>query len=86
MWTLESFYKLAKPDIADKIGKILNTRNLKVQAANTVLQALDLYATKNVDFIDAYHGIMLRETGVKQVLTYDKKHFGRMDWLSISEP
>ena len=86
VWTLESFYKLAKPDIADKIEKILNTKNLKVQAADTVLQALDLYATQNVDFIDAYHGIMLRETGVKRVLTYDKKHFGRMDWLSISEP
>ncbi|TDI41906.1 MAG: PIN domain-containing protein [Acidobacteria bacterium] len=86
VWTLESFYKLAKPDIADKIGKILNTPNLKVQSVSTVLQALDVYVTKNVDFIDAYHGIMLRETGVKRVLTYDKKHFGRMDWLSISEP
>ncbi len=86
VWTLESFYKLAKPDIADKIEKILNTKNLKVQAADTVLQALDLYTTENVDFIDAYHGIMLRETGVKRVLTYDQKHFGRMDWLSISEP
>ncbi len=29
VWTLESFYKLGKPEIADKVEKILNTPNLR---------------------------------------------------------
>lgn len=45
----------------------------------------DLYIAKNVDFIDAYRGVMLREAGIKQILTYDKKHFERMDWLAVVE-
>ena len=86
IWTLESFYRLAKADIAQKVGKILNTPNLECPSADLVLEALDIYVTKNVDFIDAYHGVMLREAGMLKILTYDKKHFERMDWLSVVEP
>ena len=86
IWTLESFYRLAKADIAEKVGKILNTPNLECPSADLVLEALDIYVTKNVDFIDAYHGVMLREAGMLKILTYDKKHFERMDWLSVVEP
>jgi predicted nucleic-acid-binding protein len=86
IWTLESFYRLAKADIAKKVGKILNTPNLECPSADFVLEALDIYVTKNVDFIDAYHGVMLREAGMLKILTYDKKHFERMDWLSVVEP
>jgi len=86
IWTLESFYRLAKADIAQKVGKILNTPNLECPSADFVLEALDISVTKNVDFIDAYHGVMLREAGMLKILTYDKKHFERMDWLSVVEP
>ena len=86
IWTLESFYRLAKADIAEKVGKILNTPNLECPSADFVLEALDISVTKNVDFIDAYHGVMLREAGMLKILTYDKKHFERMDWLSVVEP
>lgn len=77
---------MAKADIAEKVGKILNTPNLDCLSADTVLEALDLYVTKNVDFIDAFHGVMLREAGIKEALTHDKRHFQRMDWLSVVEP
>jgi len=86
VWTLESFYRLNQEDIAEKIGKILNTPNLNCEAASAVLEALDLYVTKNVDFIDAYHGVMLRGADIRKIVTYDKKHFGRMEWLSVVDP
>ena len=86
VWTLESFYQLNKDDIADKIGKILNTPNLRCEERTKVLEALDVYAEKNVDFIDAYHGVVLRDDDTLEVVTYDRKHFKRMEWLSIVEP
>ncbi len=86
VWTLESFYKLKKPDIAAKVEKILSTPHLECPESGIILQALDFYAAKNVDFIDAYHAFFLKEQGISRIVTYDRKHFGRVEWLKISEP
>ena len=86
VWTLESFYKLEKRDIAAKVEKILNTPNLECGDAQLILMALDLYADQNIDFIDAYHAFYIRDRGLTSILTYDRKHFGRVPWLEILEP
>ncbi len=86
IWTLESFYKLEKPDIAAKVETILNTPNLECPESELALNALDLYATKNVDFIDAYHAFLLKAQGLSRIATYDLKHFKRMPGLEIVEP
>ena len=51
-----------------------------------ILQALDPYVTKNIDFIDTFHAIYLREEGLHKVLPYDRKHFKRVPWLGLAEP
>ena len=86
VWTLESFYRLRTEEIADKIGKILNTPNLKCEDSFLILQALDLYVTKNVDFIDAFHAVWLKDAGSTRIVSYDRKHFQRIDWLEVIEP
>jgi predicted nucleic acid-binding protein len=86
VWTLESFYRLDKKDIAAKVEAIVSTPNLECPDADLLLQALDFYATKNVDFIDAYHAHLLRSRGIGDIATYDRKHFGRVPWLQIIEP
>lgn len=86
VWTLESFYKLDKLDIAGKIEKILNTPHLECPEASHLLAALDSYVSYNVDFIDAYHANYLKEVGPTKVYTYDRKHFTRFPWLEVIEP
>jgi predicted nucleic-acid-binding protein len=86
VWTLESFYGLEKSDIAEKVAIILNTRNLACDGAPLIRQALDLYSNQNIDFIDAYHAFYLREESIRQIISYDRKHFGRVKWLELSEP
>lgn len=86
VWTLESYYDLDKPDIESKVGTILNTPNLNVPESPVILQALDLYVRKNVDFIDAYNALTMKEQGIAKILTYDKKHFSRFDWVERVEP
>ena len=86
IWTLESFYNLDKPEIASKVEKILNTPNLQCPEASLILTALDLYAHRNIDFVDAYHAVYLKEEGHTQILTYDRKHFARVPWLEVLEP
>ena len=86
VWTLESFYNLAKRDIASKVEKILNTPNLQCEDMAVILMALDLYADANVDFIDAYHAYYLKDRELTRILTYDRKHFSRAPWLEVVEP
>lgn len=83
VWTLESFYKKAKQKIADLIRGILNTPNLSVANSDLIVQALDEYEKKNVDFIDAYSAAYMRKNNIFQIKTYDEKHFKRFTDLKI---
>ena len=85
IWTLESFYGLDKPDVAHKVTTILNTPNLACPEAPAIRLALDLYVQQNIDFIDAYHAFYLKDEGLDRIVTFDRKHFGRVDWLEIVE-
>jgi len=85
IWTLESFYKLEKPDIAAKIEKILNTPNLDCPEAALLFMALDLYVHANIDFVDAYNAFHMKEHGLTEILTYDRKHFARVPWVQIGD-
>ncbi len=86
VWTLESFYGLEKQEVASKVEKILNTPNLECTEASFILIALDLYVHHNIDFIDAYHAVHMKERGLTHILTYDRKHFARVPWVEITEP
>lgn len=85
VWTLESFYKLEKAEIAFKVEKILNTPNLECPESSLILMALDLYVQQNIDFVDAFHAFYLKERALNRIVTYDRKHFGRVPWLEIAE-
>jgi len=85
VWTLESFYKLDKSDIASKVERILNTPNLECAESSLILMALDLYVQQNIDFVDAFHAFYLKEHALNRIVTYDRKHFGRIPWLEVAE-
>lgn len=85
IWTLESFYRLEKPDIAAKVEMILNTPNLHCPEVSLLLMALDLYVHANVDFVDAYNAFSMKEQGLTQILTYDRKHFSRVPWVQVGD-
>lgn len=86
VWTLESFYHLGKGDIATKMEPILNTPPVECPDATMIVMARDLYVDQNLDFIEAYHAIILRAGGPTKIMTSDRKHFGRVPWLKVSEP
>ena len=85
VWVLESFYELPKNEIQDKVEKILNTPNLICLHKDLILSALILYSEKNIDYIDAYNALILKENGIEELYSYDK-HYDRIDWLTRLEP
>lgn len=85
VWVLESFYELEKEEIQPKVEKILNTPNLVCPNKDLILRALALYREKNIDYIDAYNALILKEKGVDELYSYDKD-YDRIDWLTKLEP
>ena len=85
IWVLESYYELSKKEVQDKVEKILNTPNLVCQNKDIILNALTLYYEKDIDYIDAYNAVFLRNNSIETLYSYHK-HFDSIDWLTRLEP
>lgn len=86
VWTLESFYQLARNDIQEKILAILNTLGLEVIDGDLVWQAITWYTGQNVDFIDAYNAAWLLAQGMTTAYTFDRQHFSRLKGVIVQVP
>ena len=85
IWVLESYYELSKKEVQDKVEKILNTPNLVCQNKDIILNALTLYLEKDIDYIDAYNAVFLRNNSIETLYSYDK-HFDKIEGLIRLEP
>lgn len=72
VWTLGSQYGLPREEIAAMMRDLLGLRSLHVDHKEMLGDAVDLYATANVDFIDAYHAVDVRRRGIERIVSYDR--------------
>ncbi len=86
IWTLQSYYELSREEVRDKVLAILNTPGLKVEDANIIALAMAVYVDKNIDFIDAYNALWMGENDLDQVVTFDTKHFSRVEGIRAKTP
>lgn len=84
--TCESFYKLSKQEIRDKVVMILNTPGLEIENHDLLLQAILLYADQNIDFIDAYNGCWTKDKRIPLVFTFDQQHYRRIPGIEFEAP
>lgn len=71
IWTLKSLYKYDRFTIREKIESIIFLPNFEVLNKKLILQALQDFANKNVDFADAYN-FQLAKKEDKKILSFDK--------------
>jgi predicted nucleic-acid-binding protein len=86
VWTLESYYGLARDSVKSKILAILNTPGLEAAEGDLLLQAISWYADKNIDFIDAFNAAWLLARGLTTAYTFDHKHFSRLEGIRVQVP
>ncbi len=86
VWTLDSYYGLQVEDIRDRVLAILNTPGLEVEDAELISRGLAMYANDNIDFVDAYNGLWMKDQGITSALTFDVKHFQRIPGISAQAP
>jgi predicted nucleic-acid-binding protein len=82
VWVLESYYGFTKAEINEVINTILETKSVKVTNHSRVKEAVNLYTSGKMDFIDAYNIAYIREKGYKKVATFDVRHFKNIEGVT----
>jgi predicted nucleic-acid-binding protein len=83
VWTLESFYGLTHEEVSELVNTILATPNIECPNKELLFDALVAYTERNVDFIDAYHALLLGRRRDISLATFDRKHFRRFPDLDL---
>jgi predicted nucleic acid-binding protein len=85
IWTLLSYYKVPKSDVIAKVSIIVSTESLYVPERDMIADALMLYARKNIDYIDAYNAVFMRQQGLSDIYSYDQD-FDAIEGIQRKEP
>ncbi len=82
VWVLESYYGFSKVEIKEVVDTILETKNIKVANNARVKEAISLYASGKMDFIDACNIAYMKAKDYKKVATFDIKHFKNIEGIA----
>ncbi len=85
VWVLESFYEYPKEGIAETMTQFLSCEGLKVESLDLLLEALNLYYEKNLDFADALLATTALQKRIPTVYSFDQ-HFNRINGIERVEP
>ena len=73
VWTLLSFYRFTKEEVLQAVNAIIAIPHLNIRDSINTLEALDMYAAKNVKFIDALIASHPKLAGGKmKIVSYDR--------------
>jgi predicted nucleic acid-binding protein len=81
VWVLESFYGFTRKEITDVLTTLLSSRNLKI-ANSARISDVQLYASGNMDFIDAYNIAYMKSKEISKVATFDYKHYKKVEGVT----
>lgn len=85
VWVLESFYGYAKAQIAGTVSHFLRSDGLEVMDQDLLIQALDFYQEKNIDFADAVLAGVALSRNLNLVYSFDK-HLARIPGIVKLDP
>jgi predicted nucleic acid-binding protein len=77
VWVLQSFYKHTPANIAAAVRDLLLHTGITADDKDTLLYALSLYETKNVDFADALLAARMQKRRIEAVFSFDN-HFDQL--------
>jgi predicted nucleic acid-binding protein len=86
IWTLLSYYKVAKADVIEKVSIIISSQNLHISNRNLIADSLVLYGQKNIDYIDAYNAVFMKFHGLEKIYSYDKDFDALDGMIEREEP
>jgi predicted nucleic-acid-binding protein len=77
VWTLESFYKVSRPEIAERLAAILNFRGVLAAKKGVLINALARFGSTSADFVDCLLAAHAQRKNLT-VYSFDAKDFRRL--------
>ena len=77
VWTLESFYKVSRPEIAERLAAILNFRGVLAAKKRILISALARFGSTSADFVDCLLAAQAQQRNLT-VYSFDAKDFRRL--------
>lgn len=85
VWVLSSFYGFSTGEIAPTLSALLSSDGIVCEDKSALRQALELFGSKNIDFVDALVAVRMLKSGVRDVHSFDK-HFDRISGVRRVSP
>lgn len=82
---LEQVHHWKKSEVAQNLKLILNTPNLRFRGKEMLFRVVEDFASKNIDFIDAYHLEVMKEMNAPGIYTF-RREFARYPGIKRLEP
>lgn len=76
-WTLESFYRIPRPEVAAKLAAILSFKGVQVAQKGLLMSALAKFGSTSADFVDCLLAARAQQRNLT-VYSFDAKDFRRL--------
>jgi predicted nucleic acid-binding protein len=81
----KALYRLPRDQVAHALTGLLRLPGVRLPLKHTYIRALEVYASRNVDFADAIIFAFMERSGVTTVVTFDRD-FRRFPGITSVEP
>ena len=78
-------YNLGRETIRDLLLPLINLPGIKLPHKRLYPRVFELYTSLPIDYVDAYHVVLMERRGTTEVLSYDK-HFDQVEGIRRREP
>ena len=85
IFTLQKRYNVPRERIRDSLGDIISLRGLDLPNKHLYGRALDLYASKNISFADAFNAAYMQSRGHSEIYSWDTD-VDRLEGFARLEP
>lgn len=78
-------YDVSRAGIRDLLLPLINLAGLKIERKRLYPRVFDLYVSRPIDYVDAYHAALIESGQQGQLYSFDA-HFDSIDGLTRLEP
>lgn len=80
-----ALYGLPRATVRDHLRDVLSFPSLEIAQRMSILRALDIYATVNIDFVDALMVAHMEREGIQSIVSFDRD-FDKIRTITRREP
>lgn len=73
VWVFRSAYKFSKDTVIQVLNSLFSAAELDIERSDLARAALKDYERNSADYADCLLGVIARDSGIQEVITFDRK-------------